>query len=428
MVPSTDREARAKGGGLSERLESEPWSIADLFRQLDVALDAEGRPLSERRATIEARRGVVFDVGNAAYGDERDGMLMNVSALQQITAHLKAVVADIRGFHALSGNPPPSWPMVFTTVVDQLVGPVLHQLTRPDVPIPALRAVGHKLAAGYFGVLRNLFIELANGRALEPSAENLLAFVEETRALVGASEACAGPPKQIAFVARVLFGHGSTGAQPVSDSWRLPVARALATQIRVGIAWELFDRMAEQAIIGREGCAMSPKNPFIGKQLEGRRAELGEQAPGLGIDAAIRALPETLSKEGLAQLGAAFSSFVQAAPATITAAMAEVLTAREGALLIDEESQVSFLAERLAQYALIRCKVTDVLEELETEVRVALGLPASDPVRFASLVFPAARTQRWFEALLGYRFRFGGRGRRALELVRPQRTIAVALG
>jgi len=296
---------------LEAALSNQPWSVSGLLFDAMATFDAEGRPLGERRAPSEAKRGVPLELVPCPYQDERQGTSMNLSALKQMKRFFGEVMDEIGAFHTLLGPGPRTWEEVLAVVVDQLAGPALYLLAGREASarVPTRIAVGHKLAAGYFGVMRRLITAQALGQGRPVTVPDLLEFIHQTRALIGEREVCGGPPKLIARASEVLLG-GLPGALPCADRARLKVATGLATQLCLGIAWEQFDQAAEVAFFQEFPQAqLRPVTGFLERRVADRRGELEHQSATEAFEAALRAIPAGFAAEARQGLALAFAQF-----------------------------------------------------------------------------------------------------------------------
>jgi hypothetical protein len=294
---------------------------------------------------------------------------------------------------------------VLAAVVDQLAGPARHLLCARDPrgPVPARAAVGHKLAAGYYGVVRSL-IRLEALREPRPvTVPGLLAFVSEQRALLGASEACAGPPAMIERASGVLL-HGDPRVTRGRVGRRERVAELLTTQILLGVAWELFDAIeSRELLFGTIGRArMTPRNPFMAQVLDGHVRALREQ----GWSGPRPVDFETLvpEREGaLRSLLAEPADQGRAAPRSAVAAVVELYAHGEGAVILDDLDHVELLADRLVRYLSALQELRSALWRVEHELRAELDYPLEVEVRFEPTVLPTPRALALFEAIVGHR-------------------------
>ena len=373
------------------------------MRDLELVVDDEGRPLGERRAPSVVKEGVPIVLKACPYADERRGIAMNVSALGQITRHLDAVLAELAGFHRRALPSTLRWRDVLTAVVDQLAGPALHLLRArdPGAPLPALRAVGHKLAEGYYGVVRSL-VELdaaGSGRPVTPAS--LLSLVRERQALVGASEACAGPPAMIERVTTVLVCGRESGVAEI-PRWRADSAYALSGQLCTGIAWERYDLEALRSLlvddVGRE--QMVAHNHFMAGVLDEHLSHV-RQRP--------RACVDGFDYRGLvpAQEGGLRDSLCGEVAGGVEDAITETLLStyelEEGAVKVEGVACRQMLATTMARYLVCYRHLVATLARQEQRLRRQLGFSTDVPIEFGAMALPRCRALEVLEAILGHR-------------------------
>lgn len=368
---------------LDAALKGEPWCVAGLLFGLDHILDESGRPLAERRAPSRIKDGVPMELVACPYDDERRGSFMNQSALEQITGYLKPVYASIDGFVAALGPGEPSWERVYLTVIDLLAAPSLELLTRrdPHAPISEVKAVGYKLAAGYFAVLRQLCLEESLGNAVPVDVDAFLDFVHQRRALMGGREVCAGPANLIRRTTRVLL-HGTVGGD-ACGALRPQVAEKLLQQVLLGVRWELADRQAERRFLDFARVCLKPKNSFITTRFEDRCGELDGLSP---VDS-----PHLQSGWSTEERQAAQQE------------LERLCRLGEGAFEVrpgDVEWVAREMSARLGELSFI----TAALWQLEQQLRELLAQPLDVDVRLGGLILPRSRTLSWFEAVLGHTF------------------------
>lgn len=394
---------------LSAALHEEPWAVSALIYGLDDLLDDEGRPVSERRAPSLVKQGVPMELKGCPYHDERQGKPMNVSALAQITKHLDAALSDIRSFGSALPGQREDWRRVLIVVLDQLAGPAVYMLrTRGNGPaVRAGVAVGHKLAAGYFGVIRELLAREAQGQTREVSVESLGRFIKETRALIGESEVCAGPPHLISRVSEALLQGGTTTTPGQDLRDRIAIATALSHQVGLSIAWELFDVAIERRLLCEELArdVLHPRTEIVRRDLDRRLVEVADpKRSPLLASAAAAVPPEAPTAEALADLlgsgGARHSASAQTAQT-----VAEILARDEGALQLLESSRRDPVARCIAGYFLTYRSVLIALFTQEQRLRVLLGYALDAPMKLNGVVLPAPKCMRWAEMLLGHKLR-----------------------
>lgn len=398
------------------------WATSGLLFGVDGLFDLDGRPLGERRAPSAAKAQSPMVLEPAPYEDARKGLMMNVSALEQVQRHLKAVLEDIGGFHALRPAAPRSWESMFLAVIDQLSAPIVHVIRagNAEARVPAAKAVGYKLAAGYFGALRRLLAAAAQGEPREATPEAFLEFIHGHRLLVGGNEVCAGPPRLIEWTTRV-FLDGVQGAPPSAEPHRLEVATLLLRQVQLGLAWELFDEAAEARVLGEYGPRLKARSAFLASAL-GDRLEVVKAAGGRSSWAAAeRALPGSLSCEALVEAMKAHASRLRVASASVFEALAGL---GEGALEL-EAGVGGELARLFASWLQVSEQVGGLQSSLERELRRVLGCAVEAPIELSALMRGPSRAQRWLEAALGHSLQRedGPEGRLILRNVR--RTVEV---
>lgn len=378
------------------------WSASGLLFGVDGLFDDDGRPLGERRAPSAAKARSPMVLEPAPYDDARKGLAMNVSALEQVQRHLKSVLDDIGGFHALRPPGPRSWESMLLAVVDQLSAPIVHVIRQgsAEARVPASKAVGYKLAAGYFGALRKLLAAAAHGDTREATPETFLEFVSTQRLLIGGNEVCAGPPRLIDWTTRV-FMDGVAGAPPCGEPVRLTVATLLTQQVQLGLAWELFDAAAEARLLGEYGQRMRARSTFLATALADRLEALAAAQPRPSWEAARRALPASLTGAERASLLEAMAAHAAGGRASASAQLEELALRGEGALDLDEGVGAA-LARHFATWLEVYPRFCAQQAELETALRRVLGRDTGAPIEMSALMMCPSRALRWFEAAVGH--------------------------
>lgn len=413
-------------------MSDEAWSASGMIYAVEYLLDDEGRPVSERRAANRVKAGVPMELKSCPYRDERKGHPMNVSALAEITRHLDPVLDDVRAFRSARTSTEAGWNPMFAAVVDQLSGPALHLLrTRdPSALIPARRAVGHKLAAGFYGVVRGLLREQALGRERAITVEEVLSYVKSSRSLIGASEACAGPLHLIAKATAVFLGEGEETGAPHGkvSAEHVEIIDALCAQLRLGVLWELFDLQMERSLL-LEAFARGEvirRNPYIERVLGERLQELGDRAPQEREGLEVIALPQRLSSASRLRLQALLSGReVYDSTAPIVTTLLEVMTRGEVALELREEAQREAVARNVARYFLAYRELLSAHAELERTIRERLGYSVDIPLRPNALIVPIPTMFRWTQAVLGHRLEVQPESPGAFALRNHRRTVAL---
>ncbi|MDP1829339.1 MAG: hypothetical protein Q8L48_39100 [Archangium sp.] len=398
------------------------WAVTGLLFGVDGLFDLDGRPLGERRAPSAAKARSAMVLEPAPYDDERKGLAMNVSALEQVQRHLKAVLEDIGGFHALCPPAARSWEAMFLAVIDQLSAPIVHVIREgtADARVPPAKAVGYKLAAGYFGALRRLLVEEAQGQGREVSPEAFLSFVHERGLLVGGNEVCAGPPRLIEWTTRV-FLDGVAGATPCSPG-RLAIATLLLHQVQLGLAWELFDSAAEARLLGEYGGRLRARSAFLAEALRERLDAVGSATPRPSWAAAVRALPASLSGAQRANLEKAIGSHASGERAPGAQVFEELARLGEGALELDAGVGEA-LARHFATWLEVSTLVFELQDGLERSLRRALGCDDAAPIEMSALMMGPSRALRWLEAALGHSLSQDGGAPRCWSLRNVRRTV-----
>ena len=404
-----------------------PWALSGLLFGIDGYHDTDARPLGERRAPSAAKEGVPMELKACPYRDERHQMPMNVSALEQLTRHLDAAIDDIEKFHALAGPSDPSWGRMFEAIVDQLLRPAVFLLrTRgADGPVPAVCAVGYKLAAGFFDVLRRLLRAEALGEAPAIDVESFYDFVRRERALIGSSEVCAGPANLIKRVSGALLIPKNEVAADDPEG-RAAIAALVGRQIRVGIAWELFDRACERGFfITDNACErLVARNDFMRRALDGRAEEVQHAAP-VSVDHARAAF--TAIGDEAAPILPALDKWRDGAtiPEVSSAELARLIEFGDGALRAEDPDFTACFCRDVANYLAVYRATVILQRDLEKRLRYYLGYAPQAEVKLNGLLLPKPKSLRWYEALLGHQLRCGGEEQPALAFRNPHREVVV---
>ena len=384
---------------LVDALGTGAWSVSAVVFDLNDMLDDEGRPISERRADAAVRAGVEMEMRECPYAGIRQGKLMNTSALVQISHYFNPVMTEIAAFRRQAGGKDASWDDILACVVDQLSRPAIYLLQQRSEqgPVPAQTAVGHKLAAGFFGVMRGLHERLALGAQMPVITATFLQLVDEMGALVGASEACAGSPQMIRRATLALV-EGNADSPLELDPLRITIARCLALQVQLGIFWDLYDRVHLWSLIrGEFSEHLTPCNTFLSRKLESAMNDADAFAP-------TRPHGDRLPHALDAQLRDRLAESLRDAAAP--QALAEDLrTATE--LLHEPGCAICYggaaetLALRVANYLNTRRLFVAELSRLELELRGYLNFPSATPIRLGAAVFPTPHALLWYELILG---------------------------
>jgi hypothetical protein len=391
---------------LEAALNGEPWAVSGVVFGLDDVLDDEGRPLRERRAPSSAKKGVPIELRPCPYHDERQGLPMNVSALEQLLRHFSAVAKSVAAFRGMLGEEARPWEGMLDALLDLLAAPGIHLLRARDPRgrVPAIDAAGYKLAAGYFDALRRLLLLEAKGRRQEVSAAGFLEFVREHRALIGAGEACAGPPQLIARLTRSFLD----AAPPVTaiDRRRVAIASTLAAQVRLGIAWELLDEAAEERLLGalRFAGALRPRTPVVARRLADRIEALAavEAADAEGIYLALPGAPSAESNGLLRCAIRAWAAGAAADEGTVKTVDA-LLAPGDGGLEVVGDAARAICARSFSNFLVLYRGVVGAQWRLECDLRAQLGFPIDVEMKLHSTILPVSMFASWLETITGHR-------------------------
>ena len=386
---------------LQDVFQGRPWSVGGVIRGLDSTIDDEGRPLGERRAPSDAKVGVQIVLKQCPYEDERLGKPMNVSALAQIARHFDGVLADLGAF-ASRRRGAPGWMALLPAIMDQLAAPATWMLRAGPgtTTVPAKHAAGHKLAAGFFGVLRSLIELEALGVERPISVPDFVGFVHERGVLVGASESCAGPPNMIQEATQALL-HGVSPTGGPLARWRIEVSQLLTDQVALGLAWELYDRAVSTLLlveeVGRD--QMVARNGYMAKILDREIQRLREA----GLVDRRNVSFERLVPPNESELRAALTTPPTQPDGDAVATLVELHGHDDGAVTLSDPSSLVPIARCFVEWLAILRLVKRALWRREMLLREALGRSVEGPVRLESTVFPRPRALRIFEAIIGHK-------------------------
>ncbi len=370
----------------------------------DDVVDDEGRPVNERRAPSRVKQGVPIELRRCPYRDERRGKPMNVSALAQITRYLPRTLSEIESFTSALDVDGYRWQALLPPLVHLLIGPVRHLLSSGAERVPAQLAVGHKLAAGFFGVVTGLITDELEGNRREVNVENLLAFTHERHLLLGASEVCAGPPPMIRQATQALLNGAAAPFAPDSVSREQRLATAIARQIVFGLSWECYDIATERSLLRDLSGPLeaTPKNDYIRLRLQRRTQELSAADSPRGV--LLPKLPSDAAYDAMSQQ--ALRLLAKAPAPRLVSLLLDVLRCEDGAIVLPEASRQRF-AERVAEHLEVHRTYLLASWGQERLARAELNLSPETPLKPNAVVLPKPRTEDWFEAVLGHRFRFG---------------------
>ena len=393
---------------LENALAAGAWSVSAVMFDLNAIHDDEGRPISERRADAAARVGVEMEMRKCPFPGIRHDRWMNVSALTQITHYYNDVLAEIAAFRRHTRADNATWDDILACIVDLLAGPAIYLLRQrsPRGPVPARVAVGHKLAAGMFGVLRGLHERLALGADIPVTVESFMELIDETDALVGATyEACAGSLAMIRKASTVLM-EGSSELDYELDPLRVDIAACLAFQVRLGIFWRLYDRIHLWELMRGEFRAhLAPCNNFLERKIDTAANELDAVAPPRPNN---DALPHALDAQIRHQLVEALNDSIDAGTREEDLRTATELLTEPGSPIRYNGDPALFalsVANYLYTYRLFEAE----LSKTERELRGHLDYPLDTPIRLGAGVFPPPQAMPWYELILGRRLGEDGR-------------------
>jgi len=381
------------------------WSMAELLFGLEALLDEDRRPLGERRAPSTAKVGCAMEFGPCPYDDYRFGKSMNLDALVQIKGNLKPVLKDVAAFRAAAEVKAPTWPNMFLTILDQLSGPASFYLRRRNLadPLPVPRAVGYKLAAGFFDVMMRLLRRDLVAPVEPVTAEAFLEIVDVEQALAGPAEVCGGPIRLIARATRV-FLEGDDDAEPLDDPVRHGIAEVLATQLRLGLIWRSYDDLVEREVLSlyEEG-QLRPKTTVVERALQERLAHHRGGATAPTVSQLVAGLPE--AAKGLAD-ALAMTEPDRRGAAPARQVLAELTTFGDGGLDPETPAAESRMVEGCAAYLVALAAFIRTQVALERELRSVLELPQDVGVTVGGLSLPLPRARRWFETMLGHKLSY----------------------
>ncbi|MBX7223736.1 MAG: hypothetical protein K1Y36_27730, partial [Blastocatellia bacterium] len=354
------------------------------------------------RAPVEVKEKVPMIMKRCPYPDERQGRMMNVSALAQITDHLSAALQNISAYRSCLPQVAVSWDFPYRVILDQLAQSGLFLLREGKV-LPAELAVTYKVAAGYQVPLRELLNLELDHKAPPPSAENLLAYVKKRRALVGRREVCAAPMPMVIQVTEVLFGTGSEVTTKAAPE-RVAVTQALMLQTWLGIIWKRFDTAVEGKLLltdlGPEN--LHPRTPHLRKLLADRLAE-HEEIPSPDY----LAFPILLQNQVGSVLQEALEGFYDETKVNsdTVALIASLFNYGEEAVTLTDAARRQVFAHRYTAYLRAYWVFVQQFEEIELGLRNLLGYPLEVPILLERSFFPEPRTLRWFELISGFQIR-----------------------
>jgi len=384
---------------LVDALNGRAWSVSSVIFDLNDMVDDEKRPISERRADAVVRAGVEMDMRQCPYSGSRHNGWMNMSALAQVARFYNAVLAEIIAFRREPEGQQATWTDILAGVVDQLARPAIYLLQErnEEGPVPVHHAVGHKLGAGLFGVMRSLHERLAAGEQMPVTADSFLKLLDDTDALVGASEVCAGSPQMIRKISTALI-EGDPDGSVTLDRLRFDLARRLALQVQVGIFWRLYDHVHLGALLRGEFRAhLKPATGFMARKLD---TACQDKDMATAPPPHSAALPGMLGATVRQRLVEALNDAVDPQALEQDRRTALELLGQPGNV-IGYDGDTARLALRVAQYLHTRRVFVEELSKIELELRGLLGFPVDAPIHLGAAVFPTPHALPWYECILG---------------------------
>lgn len=382
---------------LEDALSGRAWAFSGLLHGIPDALDTEGRPLGERRATSATKDGVEIELRACPYNDGRRGQPMNLSAFKQVMEHFDAVVEDITRFQrALSRVHEGRWRFL-VAVADQLARPAafLVQTADPSARVPAQMAVGHKLAAGFFGAVNVQRPDLPAGSPAE-QARHLMDEVHERELLFGASEVCAGPLNLIERAAVALVDPGDGEAPEPSP--RVRRALLLAAQLRVGRSLAAADHALERWLLDAAASGeLRPRNDYMTRAIEARRSELADRPASIEVGPLV---PAGFRADLLDPLRATDE---RVAAERLGPMIGEALGYPEDAALHPSDALREAVVARIVGHLDRRRAAIGAQWRLEMALRETFERSLGDALRLNALLAPRVGAGRWIDAILGHR-------------------------
>ena len=260
--------------------------------------------------------------------------------------------------------------------------------------------MGYKLAAGFFDVMMRLLRRDLVAPVTPVSAERFLEIVDVEQALAGPAEVCGGPIRLIARATRV-FLEGDDGAEPLDDPVRQRAVAMLATQIRLGLSWRVYDEIIEREILDLfEAGALSPRTTVVERGLNERLAHHRSNGAPLTLPGVVASLPSGAGGGLRDALGASDPSRRPGVPCRL--AVAEIAAFGDGGLEPKTDRAREQMIDACAGYLVALRAFVGAQVALEGGLRELLDYPRDVGVTVAGLSLPLPRARRWFEAMLGH--------------------------
>ena len=385
---------------LDNALGGKAWSVSAIIADLNDMLDDEGRPISERRADAAVRAGVEMEMRKCPFEGSRHDKWMNVSALTQISAYYNDALAEMTGFRRQAKKADATWEDILACIVELLAGPTLYLLKQRNLndPVPAKLAVGHKLAAGMYGVLLSVHERLALGTKIPVTVDGFLQLVDELDALVGAGfEACAGSPPMIRKAVVALM-EGIDDNSVEIEPQRINIARSLALQVQLGIFWKLYDAVYTHSLLNGDITQhLVPSNMFLERKLEHAIKNIDSNAPPRPNPSM---LPTSLDSETRQKLIDALNDSAEPKMLEQDIKSATELLNEPGSPIQyngEIEPFALYIANYLNTYRLFRTE----LSRIELQLREQLGYPEETPIQLGGVAFPTPQLMPWLELIVG---------------------------
>jgi len=386
---------------LNDAFSENAWSVSAIMFDMDDLIDDEGRPISERRADAVTRVGVEMEMRLCPFGGIRDGKWMNVSALTQINRYYQDAISELAAFRHHPKGEHFTWDDVLACIVELFAGPATYllQQRKPEAVVPARVAVRHKLAAGMFGVMLTLHERMTLGADAPPvNADSFMDLIDETGALVGASEACAGSPKMIRKVSEALLELNPDSPLEL-DPLRLDIGRCLALQVQLGIFWRLYDRVHLWELVqGKFREHLAPRNNFLERKISTAANNLN--SPGRPPRPNCDMLPDMLDTQVRHQFVEAINDNSDPKLLELDCQVAEnYLTEQAGAIVYNGPFKpfADSVANYLHTYRLFEAE----LSRMELALRKLLDYSLDTPIRLGPAAFPSPQALHWYELVLG---------------------------
>ena len=381
---------------------SDPWSLAGMINNFETICDTEGRPVFEGRAPVGVKEKVPMVMRKCPYPDERQGRMMNVSALNQITEHLDAALENIASYRLTLPSTVTSWDFFYRAILDQLGQAALYILRNKPV-LPVQLSVTYKVATGYQVPLRELLNLELSRQAPVPTVANLLDYVKQRKALVGKREVCAAPMSMVTKVTEVLYD-GLPDQKTKARPERVAVAQALMLQTWLGIVWRRFDLAAERQLLLEDlgPATLFPRTPYLKRLLADRLGEI-EQSEVVDYFELPHLLPPDL-RQSLRRTMAFLEGGQELCGETVSL-IQSLMEHDDAVVVMSDLTRRPVFAQRFVAYLKAYRSFVAHFEAIEIDLRQRLGFPTEPPVLLDPSFFPSPRALKWFELVSGHLIR-----------------------